>query len=142
MTSLADTGSPTTGTSSRANFSLYSWVATWVCYATLVAQQVLDAFLAGAPWFIWAIKLVPLLLFLPGMLRDNLRSYIWLCFVSLGYFIIFVQRLFATPDSVLVIVGMIALVVLFIAAMLYVRWRARELRGDIPDSVAEKNDHE
>ena len=102
---------------------------TWFCYWALLLQQALDASAHQAPWFIWALKLLPLLLFLPGMLRDNLRSYIWLCFVCLGYFLILVQRVFAQPDSLLVIVGLAAVVVLFVAAMLYVRWRARELRA-------------
>ena len=63
------------------------------------------------------------------MLKDNLRSYIWLCFVCLGYFMILVQRIFAQPDSLLVVIGLVAVVILFTAAMLYVRWRARELRA-------------
>ena len=62
------------------------------------------------------------------MRKDNLRSYIWLCFVCLGYFMILVQRIFAQPDNLLVISGLVAVVLLFIAAMMYVRWRARERR--------------
>jgi uncharacterized membrane protein len=72
---------------------------------------------------------MPLLIFLPGMCKDNLRSYIWLCFVCLGYFMILVQRLFAQPDNLLVVSGLVAVVLLFTAAMMYVRWRARELRS-------------
>jgi uncharacterized membrane protein len=102
---------------------------TWLCYWALLLQQMLDASLHQAPWFIWALKLLPLMMFLPGMLRDNLRSYIWLCFVCLGYFLILVQRIFAQPGNLLVIGGLVAVVVLFVAAMLYVRWRARELRA-------------
>ena len=75
-----------------------------------------------------AVKLVPLLLFLPGMYRDNLRSYIWLCFLSNMYFVVLVQRAFATPSDPLVIVGLVAVVALFTFAMLYVRWRARDLK--------------
>lgn len=101
---------------------------TWASWILLTLQQGLDSFLHSAPWFIWWVKLFPLLLFLPGMLRDNLRSYIWLCFVCLGYFLILVQRVFATPESLIVWVGLLANVVLFVAAMLYVRWRARQLR--------------
>lgn len=101
---------------------------TWLSWSALVIQQAADAWIHHAPWFIWVLKLLPLLLFLRGMSRDNLRSYIWLCFVCLGYFFMLVQRLFAQPDSPLVIGGMVAVVVLFTAAMLYVRWRARELR--------------
>ncbi|TXS92204.1 DUF2069 domain-containing protein [Parahaliea maris] len=83
----------------------------------------------GVPAVIWLGKLLPLLLFLPGMLRDRLRSYIWLCFVCLLYFIALVERLFAIPGSALAIVGMLAVVSLFCAAMLYVRWRSRELNA-------------
>ncbi|MEZ5503166.1 MAG: DUF2069 domain-containing protein [Halioglobus sp.] len=101
---------------------------TWLSWATLVLQQAADAWQHQAPWFIWSLKLLPLLMFLPGMLRDNLRSFIWLCFICLGYFLILVQRIFAQPDNALVITGLVAVVVLFTAAMLYVRWRARELR--------------
>jgi len=100
---------------------------TWLSWAVLLLQQVADAWLHHAPWVIWAGKLLPLLIFLPGMYRDNLRSYIWLCFVCLLYFIAQVERLFAQPGSALAITGTVAVVVLFIAAMLYVRWRAREL---------------
>ena len=74
-------------------------------------------------------SLAPLLLFVPGMLKDRLRSYIWICFVSLGYFIVLVERLFAQPGSWLAIIGLVAVTSLFISAMLYVRWRARELRS-------------
>jgi uncharacterized membrane protein len=102
---------------------------TWLSYSVLLLQQTADAWLHQAPWFIWVLKVVPLLLFLPGMYKDNLRSYIWLCFVCLGYFMILVQRIFAQPDSLLVSSGLFAVVLLFIAAMMYVRWRARELHS-------------
>jgi uncharacterized membrane protein len=101
---------------------------TWLSWAVLLLQQAIDSGLHAAPWFIWALKLVPLLLFLPGMRRDNLRSFIWLCFVCLGYFLVLVQRLFAQPGDILAWIGMVADVALFIAAMLYVRWRAQEMR--------------
>ena len=102
---------------------------TWVSWSALLLLQAADAWAHQAPWFIWMLKLLPLLIFLPGMLKDNLRSFIWLCFVCLGYFLVLVQRMFAQPDNLLVIGGLVAVVVLFIAAMMYVRWRARELRA-------------
>lgn len=105
----------------------------WAAYIGLLLQQSLDAFSHQAPWFIWLVKLLPLLIFLPGMLKGRLRTFIWLCFVCLGYFLILVQRIFAEPDSPLVISGLVGVVVLFIAAMMHVRWRARALRGDCAD---------
>jgi len=106
----------------------------WVAWGVLVVQQLADAWAQHAPWIVWLAYCLPLLIFLPGMLRDKLRSYIWLCFVSLLYFMRLVVKLFAEPGSALAIVGMIAVVTLFIAAMMYVRWRAREVRaaGAIP----------
>jgi len=104
------------------------WLA-WSGWTVLLGQQLVDAWWAQLPWIIWLGKLLPLLIFLPGMIRDRLRSYIWLCFVSMLYFISLVERLFAMPGSMLAVTGMVAVVTLFIAAMLYVRWRARELRA-------------
>jgi uncharacterized membrane protein len=101
---------------------------TWLSWAVLLLQQAVDVWEHQAPWFIAVLKLMPLLIFVPGMRKDNLRSYIWLCFVCLGYFMVLVQRMFAQPDSLLVATGLAAVVLLFIASMLYVRWRARELR--------------
>lgn len=103
-------------------------IVAWSGWLLLFLQQAADAWLYQMPWIIWLGKLLPLLIFLPGMCRDNLRSYIWLCFVCLLYFIAQVERLFAQPGHPLVVVGTIAVVTLFTAAMLYVRWRARELR--------------
>lgn len=103
-------------------------VVTWLSWGVLFLQQGYDSWASAAPGFIWAVKLVPLLLFLPGMWRDNLRSFIWLCFVSLGYFLVLVQRAFVESADMGVWVGLTAVVALFIAAMLYVRWRAQALR--------------
>ena len=113
----------------RGRPGLIAFFAVWAGWSVLLGQQVADAWQHQLPWIIWLGKLLPLLIFLPGMLRDRLRSFIWLCFVSLLYFIALVERLFALPGNVQAITGMIAVVTLFIAAMMYVRWRARELRA-------------
>jgi uncharacterized membrane protein len=102
---------------------------TWLAWAVLLLTQAIDAWVHHIPAIIFIGKLVPLLIFVPGMVRENLRSYVWLCFVSLLYFISLVERLFAQPDSLLAIAGMFAVVSLFISSMLFVRWRARELKS-------------
>ena len=101
----------------------------WASYGLLFVVQVLQVWLGNAPWIIWVAVLLPLMIFLPGMLRNNLRSFIWLCFVLLLYFMRLVIALFESPTDPLAITGMAAVVVLFVAAMMYVRWRARELRA-------------
>lgn len=116
-------------TLARRGLSLWAWRLIWVSWSVLLAYQVADLLEFQPPWIIWLGKLLPLLLFLPGMARDRLRSFIWLCFVSLLYFITLVERLFATPQAVLPWLGMVAVVTLFCSAMFYVRWRARELQS-------------
>ena len=113
----------------RGGVSTAAHLLVWLAWAVLFLQQLADAWQQQLPWIIWLGKLLPLLIFLPGMLRDNLRSYIWLCFVSLMYFVALVERLFALPGNLPAVAGMVAVVTLFVSAMMYVRWRARELRG-------------
>lgn len=106
---------------------------TWAGYWLLLLQQIADAWILQAPWIIWVFKLLPLLIFLPGMMRGRLRTYLWLCFVSLGYFLSLVERQFADPGSLLTAVGLVAVTLLFCSAMLYVRWRARYLKSTAVD---------
>lgn len=76
---------------------------------------------------IWVVHVLPLLVFLPGMLKQNVRSYVWMTFLLLGYFMMSVSTVFACPSTLMLLeVGLI--VVLFIAAMMYVRWRSKELK--------------
>lgn len=98
--------------------------------ALALLAEVLVSLNDGAPWIIWLVRLVPLLLFLPGMLADRLRSYIWLCFVCLMYFMSAVLRIFALPQDPVTIAGLVAIVTLFISAMMYVRWRAPQMRRE------------
>lgn len=123
-----------------AQWRLRAAVFTWGSYGLLLLQQAADAWVEQVPWIILLVKLCPLLLFLPGMLRDRLRSFIWLCFICLLYFIVLVQRLFLQPDNLLVIAGTALVVTLFTSSMLYVRWRARELRAQAtepPESLGD-----
>ncbi len=113
----------------RGRASSVAHLLIWIGWTVLVAQQLTDAWLQQPPWIIWLGKLLPLLIFLPGMLLDRLRSYIWLCFVCLLYFVALVERLFAVPGGTLAIIGTVAVVILFTSAMMYVRWRAQEIRG-------------
>ena len=111
----------------------------WLGFAALLLLQLVESFIQHAPWIIWLIKCVPLAIFIPGMLRENLRSYIWLCFVSLIYFMVLVLKLFADPTDPLAILGMVSVVGMFVSAMLYVRWCSRErnvIKSTQPDVLA------
>jgi uncharacterized membrane protein len=99
----------------------------------LVAAQALDSWVRQAPPVIWALRILPLLVFLPGLIRDRVRTHIWLCFVILLYFLTVVLRLFYNPADPVAWVAMASIVTCFVAAMLYARWRSQELRGEVTE---------
>ncbi len=103
---------------------------TWGSFALLILLQLLESVIQQPPLLVWVIRVLPLLVFMPGMLADKLRSYIWVCFVCLLYFMTLVERLFIAPDNPVAIMAMISVVTLFVASMLYVRWRAGELKQE------------
>lgn len=106
------------------------WLLIWLSAILLLVCEALDAYQRAAPAVVWFFKLAPLLIVLPGVFQDRLRSMVWLSFVTLLYFLFAVQRLFAEPGALRGQLELVAVVVLFLASMLYVRWRARELRAD------------
>jgi uncharacterized membrane protein len=75
---------------------------------------------------IWLLHMLPLLLFVVGVIRQNVRTHVWLCFVMLGYFLLAVQNIFVC-QSLLSAIEVALIVVLFISAMMYIRWRSRAL---------------
>ncbi len=85
---------------------------------------------------IWAMHVVPILLFLPSILRQNVRAHAWLTFVLLGHFMASVSVAFACTSALMTFeVGV--LVVLFIAAMMYIRWRSRALKSAVAAEVVD-----
>lgn len=79
--------------------------------------------------------LLPLLIFVPGAWRSNPRSLALLCFVCLLYFCVLTVRLFAPDRTLFDVIAMIAVVTLFVAAMLFTRWRKQELRAAAESGV-------
>lgn len=105
------------------------WWLLWLVWCVYVAQQIVDVARFNAPWPVWLIRILPLVLFMPGVARDNLRAVIWLCFVLLFYFISAVELVFAQPSDPVAVVGIVAVVALFVVATLYIRFRGRELKA-------------
>jgi len=74
-------------------------------------------------WLVLSIELAPLLIVLPGVLLGKARAHAWLCFVLNLYFI---KGVLASLYPARQWFGFIEIglsVALFIAALLYVRWR-------------------
>lgn len=97
-----------------------------ILYFCILALLVLTTFwpdpVEGASvWVLLAVKLVPLLLFLPGVLRARSKTYQWLCFVILIYFTDATMRAylsgFAWPPTLMAVLS----AGLFIAAIVRIR---------------------
>ncbi|MGB0187533.1 MAG: DUF2069 domain-containing protein [Aequoribacter sp.] len=113
--------------SKRAQVAYVFLVVAW---SVLLLYQIGIIAVYGEPWIVWVGRLGPLLLFAFGLFERRPRSIIWLCFVSLMYFIAGVERLFATPSDWLAWLAMDAIVSIFVAGMLYVRWQSRDQRAE------------
>ena len=99
----------------------------WLSLLGFILQQVLSELRFNAPPQLLVIQLLPLVIFLPGIARDNLRSFVWLSFVVLAYFVSAILALFARSDDGFAIAGVALLVMLFAVIALYIRYRGREL---------------
>lgn len=104
---------------------------TLILYGLLLASFCLwQILLPGGPkYFLWLVQMVPLLIFLRGLLRDNPRVYIGLCFVLLLYFIKAVEGLFSPARDWLDYALLVFTVTLFIVSMLASRDLQRSPRA-------------
>lgn len=81
----------------------------------------------AAPWLIALFHIIPLALFLPGILKRKPRTYIWLCFFILLYFCEGVLSAFLLPSlqGWLGLAETLLTTATFIAAMFAARWNHR-----------------
>jgi uncharacterized membrane protein len=111
--------------------SRYTFITVMVTYASLLVLYVLTLLMypscqRSANLFIAGLHLVPLLCFLPSLMRHHVRGYVWLCFILCGYFLTAVPNALGCT-TVLNVMEPVLVMVLFITAMMYVRWRSRAL---------------
>jgi uncharacterized membrane protein len=75
-------------------------VITLLCYFTLLAMMLFGAVFLGpegvaAKLVLWLLISSGLLLIIKGLIAGKRRSYIWLCYILLMYFVFCVQFLFS-----------------------------------------------
>lgn len=100
-------------------------VATRLSYSILLTALLVGGIKSGTAPALVIIAAAPLALFAPGMLRDNARTLVLLCFVALFYFTVIVANLFEPDRTFYDAIAVVAVCVLFIAAMLLSRWVQR-----------------
>ena len=100
-------------------------VITRLSYGLLVVSLIGGGLVSGTPFILLVFAVVPLLIFIPGLRKENYRSISMLCFVTLLYFTAIVANLYEPDHSFFDISAVIAVVTLFIASMMYSRWLQR-----------------
>ena len=113
----------------RSILTRWLWIALWVLSGALVLQGGLELLQLGARWPVWVLSVLPLLVFLVGVAKDNLVWLIWYCLLLLFYFISAVEDTFARPNNIIVVGGLVIIVLLFCVCTAYLRFRGREKRG-------------
>ena len=71
------------------------------------------------------VSVIPLIIFVPGILSRKYRSASLLCFVLLLYFMLAVQSLFMPGGTLAEVFVLTVIVLLFTVAMFYSRWQQR-----------------
>lgn len=78
---------------------------------------------------IFVLQSLPFLVLLTGLLQSRWRTYAWLCFIVLLYFMNAVLALFSPQRQLVDWFILIAVVGVFMAAMMFIRWRRVELES-------------
>lgn len=108
----------------------YSQITALISYLLLLVLLVVSTLLTTLPpeasrGLMLAVKIIPLIIFLPGLLKGHLRAHIWVCFVVLFYFTRSVVAAYLTEGDLLETAITATTVMLFIASMMNVFWQKR-----------------
>lgn len=89
---------------------------------------------------IFLIHAIPLVLFLPGLLKRHPRTYAWLCFIVLFYFCQGAVGAFALPSlfGIFALAEAVLASTLFLGAMYAARYRGMVLYRPLAQAAAEK----
>lgn len=107
--------------------SRLAWQLGIAFYVALLMMLVLDHAFVRTHFFLPVLltQTVPLLLVLPGLLQQNARSGIWLCFIILFHFLSAISNAFVTAHTVFYTGMSVLVLVLFTSSLLFVRWKTR-----------------
>lgn len=93
-----------------------------ICFISLIALfTLLNLIRENGNVKLWLVEIIPLLIFVPALLRETHRTYSWLCFVALMYFLVIVPLLMSRwlwSDWLITLL----VSVMFVAAMMTSRW--------------------
>jgi uncharacterized membrane protein len=97
----------------------------------LFTGDALVSLFQGAPWYValilWLVRVAPLFIFLPGLRRNHLRTYAWLSFAIMLYFMHAVNVAFIPADRLYGLLYCLLCVSVFCTLVLYIRAARKHL---------------
>ncbi len=106
----------------------WSWRAVVLSYGALLVLFTIDGFLTwmrGAPvavaFVLWALRIIPLSIFLPGLRRRSPRMVTWLSFAILLYFIHAVMTAFVPGEALYGTVYALLCAAIFTSVIVWIR---------------------
>ncbi|WP_262927381.1 DUF2069 domain-containing protein [Phytohalomonas tamaricis] len=106
----------------------YTWGTYGLLFLVALSSGMAIYRQGGAELMPVLIRLLPLALFLPVLMTERVRGYIWLAFISVLYFIQGIVITSLPQHAWLGWFEMLASVALFLCAVIFVRWRRRQLK--------------
>ena len=100
-------------------------LATQTIYMLLVGSIAINLLIQKAPIIIFVLSLMPLLIFALGIIKNKIKTLIWLSFVLLLYFTISIYKLSIPSPKLFDMIELILCVSLFICACLNARVRQK-----------------
>lgn len=82
---------------------------------------------AGVAVFLWLVGVLPLSIFIPGLRKNNLRTYAWMCFMILMYFLHAVTLAFTSGTLFYGLLYTLLCIALFCSAVAYIKLAKKHL---------------
>lgn len=100
-----------------------------ISYGVLILVIAVDTFLSITQpnkfWPALLLQIVPLIMLLPGIVLKRYRSYSWVCFLMLIYFVSYVVQVYASSSKWIDWLGLLTTIILFVSAMYASRFLQR-----------------
>lgn len=124
--------------------SNWAHIASLILYIALLVLFSLNQWFRaeGISLFQWAVQCGPLLIFWLGLRRRHRRTYLWLCFVLLLYFIKGVEGVMGLSPDLFDAVLLFSSTSLFITSMMAARWQFLREKILFDHHQAQQGQHE
>ena len=123
MPSLQELNTALTQVNQKLKLGLWATHGTYAVFLLIMSWANFQV--THGSFTLWLVKLFPLLIFIPGFIKKKYRTYSWLCFAILPYFV-WINPLVMGRGNWSDWVMTLLTVVMFIAAMMTSRWMQQQ----------------